>query len=191
MKKEKTTGWQLQTKGETHFRSNHALELFLALAWPKKLNNNPQNTSTASTTKKWPKTSVNRQPKLTMKTMATLHSPKIGEREKSHHRQGKTRPTDVEIKSQPHAWAHNTPNIQCNYWRTHTSRKGERTDSQLVHKGKRYSQCKKWKKPPPTQRRDSQHSNDPQYHCCRTCTGRIMGKKSRLPLCTWGKRCIP
>ena len=70
-------------KGETQFRSNHTLELFLDLAWPKKLSNNPQRTSAASTTKKRPKTRVNRQPKFTMKTMATLHSPKTGEKSDS------------------------------------------------------------------------------------------------------------
>ena len=40
-------------------------------------------TSAASTTKKQPKSRVDRQPKLTMKTMETLHSPKIRERQNS------------------------------------------------------------------------------------------------------------
>ena len=62
--------------------------LFLALVWPKQLSSNP-------------KPGYINSHKLTMRTMATLHSPQSGKKQNSQHRHGKTQPTDVAINNQP------------------------------------------------------------------------------------------
>ena len=55
-------------------------DLFLALAWPKQLSNNPKRCLQPQQPRSNPKLWEDNSPKLTMTTMATLHSPKIGEK---------------------------------------------------------------------------------------------------------------
>ena len=63
--------------------SNNALELFLALAWPKKLSNNTKRCLQPQQPRSNPKPGEDNNPKLTMRMVATLHSPKTGEKSDS------------------------------------------------------------------------------------------------------------
>ena len=90
----------------------------------------------AKKTQEKPKTRVHQQPQTLNETMATLCNPQLEKKPNSYRGQRKTQLTSVAITAVQHPQAHNTHNPQCNGWRTYTSRKGERTNSQPVRKGK-------------------------------------------------------